>query len=575
MRRILPLITPILLLGVLAIGIGCGKGTKETAVAVVDGEEIPVSVVNNYFDKIGATFATAEEEIKAKREALDSLIDYKLMVKGAYEAGLDKDPEVEQLVNADKTNFMFDELYRKEILPKVQVADKEVDDFYDRLQVEYRLAHILLATQGEADSVEAELKKGTDFGSIARTISLDQTSAVKGGDLGFVSWGAQVDPEFRDAAFRLSAGQTSDPVKTQFGWHIIRVLETRPAQQLGSKEQLATTIRELIRSRKSNVVEGDFLRQMEDKAKVEINTEATQMLMERLEQFYPKALGGATRPDNYFPQVDLLKPFERQMVLASYQGGEVTVEDYLKKIGNVQEPFRPRFDNPDSLRKIIFQLELRNIMEYEAGQRNVEKEPEFQKRMTDFREGIMHDKFRRSVLGRTLNVDEKEITDYYGQHVLEFETPREFHLLEIEVDSSQVAARLVEQLKAGADFGSLAAKYTVREGFKDRKGDLGMVQPARLPKLYDAAGKMAKGQVSGVIENDGGKYSIIKLIDTKEPIIQPVEENAAQIKQKVLELKRVSATLDWLKERRAKAEIKVFDDVLEKSIDKSKYEKKN
>jgi Xaa-Pro aminopeptidase len=86
---------------------------------------------------------------------------------------------------------------------------------------------------------------------------------------------------------------------------------------------------------------------------------------------------------------------------------------------------------------------------------------------------------------------------------------------------------------------------------------------------------LTKGQISGVIENDGGRYSIIKLIDTKEPIIEPVDENAVQIKQKVLELKRVSATLDWLKEHRAKAEIKVFEDALEKSIDKAKYEKKN
>ncbi len=77
------------------------------------------------------------------------------------------------------------------------------------------------------------------------------------------------------------------------------------------------------------------------------------------------------------------------MVLASYQGGEVTVEDYLKKIANVPEPYRPRFNDPDSLKKVIFRLELRNIMEYEAGQRNVEQQPDYQKRMTDFREGIM------------------------------------------------------------------------------------------------------------------------------------------------------------------------------------------
>ena len=557
----------------LVIGIGCGKSTKDPIVAKVGGDEIAVSIVNNFFDKIGATFTSAEEEFRAKRDALDSLIDYKLMVKGAYAANLDKNAEVDQLVNSEKSNFMFDELYRQEILPKLSVSDTEVDEFYDRLKVEYHLTHILVSTQKEADSIAAEIKKGAEFGGIARAISLDQSTAVRGGDLGFISWGMQMDPKFRDAAFKLTVGQTSDPVKSSYGWHIIRLLETRDAQQLGNKAELLPAIRDLLKSRKSSEVEGAFLKQIEEKAKVEINTEATQMLMDRLDQFYPKTLGSATRPDNFFPQTDLLKPFELQMVLASYQGGEVTVEDYLKKIANVAEPYRPRFNNADSLKKVIFQLELRNIMEYEAGQRNVEQQLEYQRRMRDFREGLMADRFVRTVLGQNIDVNEDEIREYYNLHLEEFMTPRELHLQEIEVDSSQQAVRIAEQLSAGADFGALAAKYTVRSGFKETKGDLGLVQPGRFPALYEASRNLVKGQVSDTIQNDDGKYSIVKLLDTKESAAVPVESAVGQIKQKVIALKRSSATADWLKEQRSKTEITVYDDVLRQSIDKAKYEK--
>jgi len=557
----------------LVIGIGCGKSTKDPIVAKVGDDEIALSVVNNFFDKLGATFTSAEEEFRTKRDALDSLIDYKLMVKGAYAANLDKNAEVDQLANSEKSSFMFDELYRQEILPKLSVSDTEVDEFYDRLKVEYHLTHILVSTQKEADSIAAEIKKGADFGGIARAISLDQSTAVRGGDLGFISWGMQMDPKFRDAAFKLTVGQTSDPVKSSYGWHIIRLLETRDAQQLGNKAELLPAIRDLLKSRKSSEVEGAFLKQIEEKAKVEINTEATQMLMDRLDQFYPKTLGSATRPDNFFPQTDLLKPFELQMVLASYQGGEVTVEDYLKKIANVAEPYRPRFNNADSLKKVIFQLELRNIMEYEAGQRNVEQQLEYQRRMRDFREGLMADRFVRTVLGQNIDADEDEIREYYNLHLEEFITPRELHLQEIEVDSSQQAVRIAEQLSAGADFGALAAKYTVRSGFKETKGDLGLVQPGRFPALYEASRNLVKGQVSDTIQNDDGKYSIVKLLDTKESAAVPVESAVGQIKQKVIALKRSSATADWLKEQRSKTEITVYDDVLRQSIDKAKYEK--
>ena len=80
-------------------------------------------------------------------------------------------------------------------------------------------------------------------------------------------------------------------------------------------------------------------------------------------------------------------------------------------------------------------------------------------------------------------LNEDEIREYYNSHLEEFMTPRELHLQEIEVDSSQQAVRIAEQLSAGADFGTLAAKYTVRIGFKEKKGDLGLVQPGELPSV--------------------------------------------------------------------------------------------
>jgi peptidyl-prolyl cis-trans isomerase C len=242
-------------------------------------------------------------------------------------------------------------------------------------------------------------------------------------------------------------------------------------------------------------------------------------------------------------------------------------------MASVAESYRPRFSDPDGLKKVIFRLELRNIMEYEAAQRNVEQQAEYQRRMTDFREGIMADRFVRTILGRNIDVDEDEIREYYNSHLEEFMTPREFHLQEIEIDSSQQAVRIAEQLSAGADFGALAARYTVRSGFQEKKGDLGLVQPGRFPALYEVARTLVKGQISDMIRNDDGKYSIVKLLDIKESVAAPVESMVGQVKQKVMTLKQSSATGDWLKEQRSKTGITVYDDVLRQSVDKAKYAK--
>jgi peptidyl-prolyl cis-trans isomerase C len=90
---------------------------------------------------------------------------------------------------------------------------------------EVHARHILVATEGEAKDIEAQLKKGADFAALAKEKSKDP-GAAEGGDLGYFTK-EQMVPEFAEAAFKLEKGQTSDPVKTQFGWHIIKLEDKR------------------------------------------------------------------------------------------------------------------------------------------------------------------------------------------------------------------------------------------------------------------------------------------------------------------------------------------------------------
>src|SRR5215510_15534898 len=109
---------------------------------------------------------------------------------------------------------------------------------------EVRARHILVETEDEAKAVLAELKKGTDFAELARLKSKDPGAANEGGDLGYFTKDQMV-PEFAEAALKLEKGQLSEPVKTQFGWHIIRVEDKRdrpvpPFDQV--KDQIETYV---------------------------------------------------------------------------------------------------------------------------------------------------------------------------------------------------------------------------------------------------------------------------------------------------------------------------------------------
>ena len=128
---------------------------------------------------------------------------------------------------------------------------------------EVRARHILVPTEDEAKAVLAEIKKGTDFAELAKQKSKDPGAAAEGGDLGYFSKDQMV-PEFADVAFKLEKGQVSDPVKTQFGWHIIKVEDkrTKPVPEFDKvKDQIETYVQ-----RKA---QADYIHKLQETAKIE------------------------------------------------------------------------------------------------------------------------------------------------------------------------------------------------------------------------------------------------------------------------------------------------------------------
>src|SRR5262249_21671621 len=128
---------------------------------------------------------------------------------------------------------------------------------------EVRARHILVPTEEEAKAVLAEIKKGTDFAELAKQKSKDPGAAAEGGDLGYFGKDQMV-PEFAAVAFKLNKGEVSDPVKTQFGWHIIKVEDkrTKPVPDFDKgKEQIETYV--------ERRAQAEFMRKLRESAKIE------------------------------------------------------------------------------------------------------------------------------------------------------------------------------------------------------------------------------------------------------------------------------------------------------------------
>jgi len=204
---------------------------KDPVAAIVNGETITRTEVLLAMELLAAQI---QQLPPAQLYPLirDQLIEIKLLAaKGAT-----LDSRDTSLIDARVKFYemrLRHDYYAREIVEN-HLDQELIDEGYQNLldnylqEEERRLSHILVATQEEAEDIFEKLKHGNDFAEVAQQYSIGP-SARKGGDIGYVRR-AQVVPEFAEVAFNLNDGEISDPVKTQFGWHVILVIERRVSE---------------------------------------------------------------------------------------------------------------------------------------------------------------------------------------------------------------------------------------------------------------------------------------------------------------------------------------------------------
>ncbi|MEC8099296.1 MAG: peptidylprolyl isomerase [Pseudomonadota bacterium] len=239
---------------------------SEGTVATVDGIAITYNDVSLVEDELMAVYGQLPEE-----QRFQTLVGYMvnriLASEAAKKAGLENDTDVAK-IKAFLERKALQDVYIAKMLTE-RVREEDVTAYYDKeikngpVEEEVRARHILLDNRDAADAVVADLDNGADFAALAKERSKGP-SGPSGGDLGYFSKQSMV-PAFSDAAFKLAAGETSPPVQTQFGWHVIRV-EDRRSRPVPPLDQVRDQIYQLLISE----AQRDIYDEMRAKASVDL-----------------------------------------------------------------------------------------------------------------------------------------------------------------------------------------------------------------------------------------------------------------------------------------------------------------
>lgn len=237
------------------------------SVATVNGKPIKQSWVDYIMKDAQSRGQKPSDGMKAA--IVNELVGSELAYQEAQKMGIDKQPDFvaneelarrKLLVNAFLADFM----------KKNPVSEADKKEAYEQYKKElgdkeYSARHILVKTEAEANEVLAQVKKGTDFAKVAKEKSLDPGSKEKGGDLGWFSPAGMVKP-FSDAVTGLKKGElAAAPVQTQFGWHVIKLVDSR-ATQVPTYDKVKDGLERTLQQRKLE----KMMLGLKDKSKIEL-----------------------------------------------------------------------------------------------------------------------------------------------------------------------------------------------------------------------------------------------------------------------------------------------------------------
>ena len=252
--------------GLIAMALFAGPVRAEDKVlAKVNGAEIRQSDVALAEEELGPSLSQMDPATKDEN-VLGFLIDMKIVAKAAEDKKIADTDDFKKRLAFTRNRLLMDSLLASE--GKAATTDEAMKKVYAEAskqisgEQEVHARHILVETEDEAKAVKAELDKGADFAELAKKKSKDP-GASDGGDLGFFTK-EQMVPEFSAAAFALEPGKISDPVKSQFGWHVIKVEEKRN-RKAPDFDQVKSQIETYV-TRKA---QADYVGKLREAAKIE------------------------------------------------------------------------------------------------------------------------------------------------------------------------------------------------------------------------------------------------------------------------------------------------------------------
>jgi len=528
---------------------GCattGKNLDETALAFVDGEPVTVQDLQESFETSHRGHTALLAGAGAVQEFLNKTIDRRLLIQEAQRIGLDQDPGIRQAVDARVIELARDLLYEDEVTRQAEVIEIAIQEVYPKIIYQYKVRHILTYTQEDAEKALTRVRAGEAFGAVASQVSVSGT-AGKGGDLGFVAWG-QLSPRLEAEVEAMKPGEIRGPIETDQGWNVLLLEEKIQREDRPELAKLRDRIKAILSKRTASQRSHEYYDELRKRWKVQVFEE---MLTE-------KNLLGADRngPDaEAATQIIVAKAGDYTINLADVEA-RLNVEA-LKKL--------PWAFAVKRIRDVLDELIFASLLKQEALRRGYANKPEIAREGRKLKNALLFDRLLGTVILPRVQVTEEDVRAFYEQNPKLYTEPETVRLQIIALESEQDAEVVLQEVRSGTDFATLARRSSKDPGTAQVGGELGWVTKGRLDPAIEAVAFSLKVGEAGVAKKDKASF-VVKLEGLRPARLQEFSQVKEKARESLLSQRRKEEVNRWIARLREGSEIVIDDGAIKHAV---------
>ena len=427
----------------------------------------------------------------------------------------------------------------QEVYAKITVSDNELRDAFIKVNESLEASHLYAPTLEEAEYLYDLVQMGVDWDNLAAQVFSDSVLRNNGGFLGSFTWG-DMDPDFEEAAYNLSVGEISKPIKTKTGYSIIR-LENKVYNPLLTESDFQNNKSKLIRAlklKKKFESERNYIDSIFDESKYSLNNESIDKIIEYLQL-----------SDIRKNELDI--KVNDETVAVKYNDMKFSEKFIVEQLNQIPEYHRSRINSKDILKLAVKGIVMQQLLYAEVIKKGYDKVSVVIETTNKMKKQVFL-KYKIQKILSEIQVSKSELELFYQKRPESFKYPNEISIQEILVESKSRADSIFQLYQNGDDFGKLARTFSLR---KSTAINDGLIDYSDISKFGSIKKQLWQAEVDEVLKpiEVYGFYGIFKILGKRDGKLKPfadvilnveslykfenkkllVENHLSEIKQKV------------------------------------------